>query len=84
MDRVNVKPHFSLETTILLCPATLTSLHKSHCPCPSRSNGRIRPEENSNCPKQGHPVVSFEGGADKLESSLFQDFNAHTQTSLFS
>lgn len=49
MDQVNVKPHFSLETTIFLCSATQTSPCKSHCLRLSRSNGRIKPEENSDC-----------------------------------
>lgn len=46
MDPVNVKPHFSLETTTL-CSATQNHpAGVTHCL--SRSKGRVRPEENSN------------------------------------
>lgn len=48
MGSVNVKPHFSLETTTL-CSATQNPAGVTHCL--SSSKGRIRPEKNSNPPK---------------------------------
>lgn len=49
MDPVNVKSHFSLETKTL-CSATQNHpAGVTHCL--SRSKGRVRPEENSNPPK---------------------------------
>jgi len=71
VDQVNVKPHFSPETTILLCPVQQTLPFKSLCLRLSGSGGRIRPEEISNGPTQGHRAASFEGGADKLEVHRF-------------